>query len=259
MKRIKNLTAILLASLIVLSLAACGTADKKPLKSGNITKDNVADVCEILKGAGLFNVDVFKNWVLKFSDTATDEDAQSGFSDPDCRMTVMLLAGDGFKYKSTLKDYNGTYLMFDTDAIENNKDYSILKEKEALFTTVFGEMPFSGTGFADALKNRWDEHSITFENPNCSVISLVMKAYEADEAFVGHTGLLIDCKGDENTASNYVFIEKIAFGEPFKITLLKDENELIDMLSKRSEYTAEDGDPAPVLYKNNEQIGELKQ
>ena len=114
-------------------------------------------------------------------------------------------------------------------------------------------MPFSGTGFAEALKNRWDEHSITFENPKCSVISLVMKAYGTDEAFVGHTGLLIDCKD-----GGYAFIEKIAFGEPFKITLLEDENELIDMLSKRPEYTAEDGDPAPVVYKNNEQIVELK-
>ena len=55
-----------------------------------------------------------------------------------------------------------------------------------------------------------------------------------------------------------MFVEKIAFGDPFKITLFKDENDLIEMLSERSDYTSEEGDPAPVVYKNGEIIGELK-
>ena len=53
-------------------------------------------------------------------------------------------------------------------------------------------------------------------------------------------------------------MEKIAFGDPFKIILVKDESELVKMLSERSDYTTEEGDPAPVVYKNGEIIGELK-
>jgi hypothetical protein len=63
----------------------------------------------------------------------------------------------------------------------------------------------------------------------------------------------------ESVDSNYLFVEKIAFGDPFKITLVKDENDLIEMLSDRPDYTSEEGNPAPVVYKNGETIGELKQ
>ena len=84
------------------------------------------------------------------------------------------------------------------------------------------------------------------------------KAYEEEAAFVGHTGILIDCRNIESVDSNYLFVEKIAFGDPFKITLFKDENDLIEMLSERPDYTSEEGDPAPVVYKNGERIGELK-
>jgi glycosyltransferase involved in cell wall biosynthesis len=71
------------------------------------------------------------------------------FTDADCRMTVMLLAGDLIKYDSVEEDYDGTYLMFDVDAIENNDEYSMLNNKKQLFTTMFGEMTISDNGFAD--------------------------------------------------------------------------------------------------------------
>ena len=65
-------------------------------------------------------------------------------------MTVMLLAGELIKYDSVEEDYNGTYLMFDMDAIENKDEYSILKEKKQLFTTMFGRTglpkPYPKTG-----------------------------------------------------------------------------------------------------------------
>jgi hypothetical protein len=173
-------------------------------------------------------------------------------------MTVMLLAGELIKYDSVEEDYNGTYLMFDMDAIENNDVYSVLKDKKQLFTTMFGEMAISKNGFAETLHENWSKHGINVESDKCSVISILFKAYEEEAAFVGHTGILIDCRNIESVDSNYLFVEKIAFGDPFKITLFKDENDLIEMLSERPDYTSEEGDPAPVVYKNGEIIGELK-
>jgi hypothetical protein len=96
------------------------------------------------------------------------------------------------------------------------------------------------------------------ESDKCSVISILFKAYEEEAAFVGHTGILIDCRDIKSVDSDYLFVEKIAFGDPFKIILVKDESELVKMLSERSDYTTEEGDPAPVVYKNGEIIGELK-
>ena len=229
------------------------------LESGDITKENISQVCEILNEAGLSNVDVFEKWVKESASGASEKTSEvSGFNDADCRMTVMLLAGDQIKFDSVEEDYGGTYLMFDVDAIDNNDEYSVLKDKKQLFTTMFGEMAISKNGFAETLPENWSKHGINVESDKCSVISILFKAYEEEAAFVGHTGILIDCRNIESVDSNYLFVEKIAFGDPFKITLFKDENDLIEMLSERPDYTSEEGDPAPVVYKNGEIIGELK-
>ena len=246
-------------ALMITALVACDSEKGKLLESGDITKENISQVCEILNEAGLSNVDVFEKWVKESASGASEKASEmSGFTDADCRMTVMLLAGELIKYDSVEQDYNGTYLMFDMDAIENKDEYSILKEKKQLFTTMFGEMAISKNGFAETLPENWSKHGINVESDKCSVISILFKAYEEEAAFVGHTGILIDCRNIEYVDSNYLFVEKIAFGDPFKITLFKDENDLIEMLSERPDYTSEEGDPAPVVYKNGEIIGELK-
>ena len=227
--------------LMITALVACDSEKGKLLESGDITKENISQVCEILNEAGLSNVDVFEKWVKESASGASEKASEmSGFTDADCRMTVMLLVGELIKYDSVEEDYNGTYLMFDMDAIENKDEYSILKEKKQLFTTMFGEMAISKNGFAETLPENWSKHGINVESDKCSVISILFKAYEEEAAFVG------------------LFVEKIAFGDPFKITLFNDENDLIEMLSERPDYTSEEGDPAPVVYKNGERIGELK-
>ena len=44
---------------------------------------------------------------------------------------------------------------------------------------------------------------------------------------------------------------------PFTVTLVNDDSELIEALSKRSDYSVEEGDPAPAVYKDGDLIGEL--
>ena len=255
----KTIVLSLFMVLMITALVACNSEKGKLLESGDITKENISQVCEILNEAGLSNVDVFEKWVKDSASGASEKASEvSGFNDADCRMTVMLLAGELIKYDSVEEDYNGTYLMFDMDAIENNDVYSVLKDKKQLFTTMFGEMAISKNGFAETLHENWSKHGINVESDKCSVISILFKAYEEEAAFVGHTGILIDCRNIESVDSNYLFVEKIAFGDPFKITLFNDENDLIEMLSERPDYTSEEGDPAPVVYKNGERIGELK-
>ena len=181
----KTIVLSLLMVLVLTALAACSSGKGKPLESGDITKENVSQVCEILNEAGLSNVDVFEKWVKDSASGASEKASEmSGFTDADCRMTVMLLAGELIKYDSVEEDYNGTYLMFDMDAIENKDEYSILKEKKQLFTTMFGEMAISKNGFAETLPENWSKHGINVESDKCSVISILFKAYEEEAAFV---------------------------------------------------------------------------
>ena len=55
-----------------------------------------------------------------------------------------------------------------------------------------------------------------------------------------------------------LFIEKIAFEQPYQATKIYDLTELLDMLSQRSEYFGEEEEPGPFVYINGEYIGELK-
>lgn len=176
----KSCLTVLILTLTALLLTACGARPKQALTSGEVNSENVAQVCDVLRDAGLSHVDVFEQWVR--SSAAPDASA-SGFTDADCRMTVMLLAGEQIRAESVEPSYEGTYLMFDVDAIENQPEFEILRDKKSLFTTMFGD--------------------------------------------------------------------------PFLVTVVQDEAELLQVLSQRPDYSVQEGEAAPVVCKNAEQIGAL--
>ena len=61
------------------------------------------------------------------------------YSDADCRMTAFLLLDEVLSAESTEEEYEGTYLMFDTEAIDNVGRYETIKEDRDIFTTLYGE------------------------------------------------------------------------------------------------------------------------
>lgn len=250
--------SITLCIVIVLSLFFMGCSKEQPDTETDryITENNVDVVCEILNAAGLSNVDIFREWVVN-PPAENGGDESNIVSDADCRMTVMLLAGDSIKYDSLEEEYNGDYLMLDLDAIENDDRFAVLKDKVDLFTTMFGEEPIPD-GSEDGLAGRWKRHGIKVDSDKFSIITIHFKAYDREETFVGHTGILVDCRDQDNAESDYYFVEKIAFWDPFCFTPVKDEKELIDILSARPDYTVEEGEQKPLVYKNGELIGPLK-
>ena len=126
-------------------------------------KDTIAGICEELESAGASHVDTFREWTTDFADTAGKnaglEDSWSDpgkmkadigkcmdgweqnhdYSDADCRMTAFLLLDGVLRAESTEDSYEGTYLMFDTEAIDNVDRYESIKENKNMFTTLYGE------------------------------------------------------------------------------------------------------------------------
>lgn len=239
------------------SAATEGPIQGEALVTGDITEDNLEQVCNILQEAGLTHVDTFAEWVRNTASGADADSDVSGFQDASCRLTVMLLAGELIHSDRVEEDYQGTYLMFDLDAIENQEAFALLKGKEALFTTLFGETDIPEGGFEQLWAKKWEKHGISVKSEKCAIISLVFKAYEQEAAFVGHTGILVDCRDRADVSTDYIFVEKIAFGDPFCVSLINDEAELMAMLSERSDYSVEEGDPSPAVYKNGSLIGQL--
>lgn len=260
-KTVRVLVGLVMALMMVLMTSCGGEIEKvmpqKSLTYGDITEENLPAVVTLLENAGFKNTDVFKEWVEIYLAGSESDKKESGFADASCRMLVMLLAGDEIQFRTVENEYEGDYLMFDLNVIDNVKEYSILKSKEGQLTTLFGEMPISIKGYIRAYPENLRRHGIKFNGDKCSVISIVFRTDTKEDAFVGHTGLLIDCRSDSSVDSDYVFLEKIAFGEPYRITQINSDDELLQMFSERSEYTVEKGEPEPLVYKDGRRIGKL--
>ena len=235
-----------------------------------------AEVCDDLTEAGLANVEVFEEWVLDFADSAgkdaglTDRWVSPGaftpdldacmdgwesshdYSDADCRMTAFLLLDGLLTAERTDSEYTGTYLMFDVDAIENAPRYKMINEKVELFTTLFGDRtPADGEEPSEVFGRVWDEYGFSIGSDNVSLLSIVFYDPDFDQVFVGHTGVLID------QGSVCLFVEKLAFEQPYQAIIAADREQLLSLLAAREEYYGSEGDAGPFVYINGEYLGEL--
>ena len=237
-----------------------------------------AEVCDDLNTAGLSNVVTFNDWVLDFAGSAGDDadlsdkwmqpgantpdlaacadgwEKQHDYSDADCRMTAMLLLDGIITAEKTDSEYTGTYLMFDVDAIENTDRYEVIKKNLDLFTTLFGDRtPGDNEDPSEVFGNMWSEYGFRISNENISLVSIVVYDPDFNQTFTGHTGVLVKLAEDI-----YLYVEKLAFEQPYQAILVSDTDQLFSLLADRNEYYGSEGDAGPYVYLNGDCQGELK-
>ena len=279
----KTGAAVKLSAVIVISsmmLGACAkTVQNQEIPAATYMggNDTITGVCKDLDSAGASHVDTFQEWVADFADSAGKnaqlQDAWSDpkelkadvgscmdgweqnhdYSDADCRMTAFLLLDGILRAELTEENYEGTYLMFDTEAIDNVDRYSILKEKRDMFTTLYGEKSVTDDKHPEAaFSDSWKQYGFTVDSDRISLLSIVIHDPYSDVVFVGHTGILI------KYSDSYLFVEKIAFEQPYQATKVHTMDELLSILSLRPEYFGEEGEAGPFVYNNGEYVGTLK-
>lgn len=270
------------AAMVFLSmlLCACTEASRNqelPAATYMGGKDTIAGICEELESAGASYVDTFREWTTDFADTAGKnaglEDSWSDpgkmkadigkcmdgweqnhdYSDADCRMTAFLLLDGVLRAESTEDSYEGTYLMFDTEAIDNVDRYESIKENKNMFTTLYGEKSVTdGSHPENIFSDSWKHYGFQVDSDRLSLLSIGIYDPYSDVVFVGHTGVLI------KYSDYYLFIEKIAFEQPYQATRVHNMDELLDIMSLRPEYFGEEGEAGPFVYCNGEYLGTLK-
>lgn len=272
---------IFLLLICILFLCSCSKTENviesKPevLKATNLYLQTDKDyVKEILKNNNVSNVDTFINWVNHFNlasnqkcginttwtsindikydaiECANKYEEKYQISDGDCRMTAFALIERDLQMSKKIQD-EGSYLMFDMDVIDNNKDYELIKNKRDDFVTLFNEIDISNISkdeLQNVFSNKWKEYGIKIKNEKVSLISLVIEDTDSKVLFVGHTGILIRLE------DKIMFIEKIAFEQPYQVTLLNNMNELFDMFSKRHEYFSGEEENGPFVYENDKLV-----
>ena len=283
----KNILLLLIICLTLLSVPGCSTdnvGDTNDARSVMPAVTNMggsqtsAEVCDDLNAAGLSNVVTFNDWVLDYAGSAgdgaglSDKWMQPGantpdlaacadgwekhhdFSDADCRMTAMLLLDGIITSEKTDSDYKGTYLMFDIDAIENADRYEVIRKNLDMFTTLFGDRtPGEKEDPSEVFGNMWSEYGFSISNKMVSLVSIVVYDPDFNQTFTGHTGVLVKLADDI-----YLFVEKLAFEQPYQAILVSDTDQLFNLLANRSEYYGSEGDAGPYVYLNGDYLGELK-
>ena len=274
---VKLSTVIVISSMMFCACAKTVQNQEIPAATYMGGNDTITGVCKDLDSAGASHVDTFQEWVADFADSAGKnaqlQDAWSDpkelkadvgscmdgweqnhdYSDADCRMTAFLLLDGILRAESTEENYEGTYLMFDTEAIDNVDRYSILKEKRDMFTTLYGEKSVTDDKHPEAaFSDSWKQYGFTVDSDRISLLSIVIHDPYSDVVFVGHTGILI------KYSDSYLFVEKIAFEQPYQATKVHTMDELLSILSLRPEYFGEEGEAGPFVYNNGEYVGTLK-
>ena len=275
-------TMRLSAAMVFLSMLLCACTEasqnqEMPAATYMGGKDTIAGICEELESAGASHVDTFREWTTDFADTAGKnaglEDSWSDpgkmkadigkcmdgweqnhdYSDADCRMTAFLLLDGVLRAESTEDSYEGTYLMFDTEAIDNVDRYESIKENKNMFTTLYGEKSVTDGGHPEnTFSDSWKHYGFQVDSDRLSLLSIVIYDPYSDVVFVGHTGVLI------KYSDYYLFVEKIAFEQPYQATRVHNMDELLDIMSLRPEYFGEEGEAGPFVYCNGEYLGTLK-
>lgn len=144
--------------------------------------------------------------------------------------------------------------MFDIDAIENADRYEVIRKNLALFTTLFGDRtPAENEDPSEVFGKTWSEYGFRISNEKVSLVSIVMYDPDFGQTFTGHTGVLI--KQAENI---YLYVEKLAFEQPYQAVLVSDIDQLYSLLANRAEYYGGEEDAGPYLYLNGDYLGELK-
>lgn len=281
----KKIAISLIILIALMAFAGCNsnntdTADAEvtmPAVTNMAGNDTSAEVCNALRDAGLSNVAVLYDWILDFAGCAgkdaglSDEWMQPGantpdlaacadgwekqhdFSDSDCRMTAMLLLDGILTAEKTDAEYTGTYLMFDVDAIENVDRYEVIRKNLELFTTLFGDRtPGENEDPAEVYGKMWKEYGFSISNENVSLVSLVFYDPDFRQTFTGHTGVLV-----KQADGTYLFVEKLAFEQPYQAIRVSDTDQLLELLAGRDEYYGGEGEAGPYVYINGEYLGEL--
>lgn len=287
MKRKKNAVLIFIICLAILGAVSCGgnsvddVTDAKavmPAVTNMGGSKTSTEVCDELTASGLSNVVTFSDWVLDFAGSAGDAAGLSDmwmqpgsntpdlaacangwekhhdYSDADCRMTVMLLLDGIISADKTDTGYSGTYLMFDIDAIENADRYEVIRKNLDLFTTLFGDRtPEKNEDPSEVFGNMWNRYGFRISNENVSLVSIVIHDPDFNQTFTGHTGILV-----KQAEDIYLYIEKLAFEQPYQAILVSDTDQLFRLLADRDEYYGSEGEAGPYVYLNGEYMGELR-
>lgn len=174
------------------------------------------------------------------------------FPGTNCRITTYTLLKDTITFDKRVEPK--THLLFiDQVAFESaEKDFYQFDSKEiqdfeVIFSAVPTELGKDKETYVKVIKNYYQNQTMQFNLDDVSMITVWFLDDLEEEAslFVGHVGVLVK---DE---SDYLFIEKISFEEPYQVLRFKTKEQLHQYLMATYESQTE-GTIKPIIFENDQ-------
>ena len=188
------------------------------------------------------------DWMAKYS----------AFQGYNCRLTSFTLLRDliAFSDKKFATKGEDEVLFIDRESLRNAPKKLFTPAEENDFFALFTEVPTTNTKdihiHLQAMQRAWRERGITFrykDDPTkASLISAVFHSQitpEENMIFVGHVGVLVPFEG------KLLFVEKLAFQEPYQAIIFANRTELSDYLMNRYDVEWEQPNAIPFIMEND--------
>ena len=246
---------------------------------------NLADeaVCKefdsVMESAGISKMrrDIFFEYVNQFNESVSEKslvdefrtlDTSAPLYDPyemqdewnennpdflgyNCRITSYSLFGDYIDIPLG-RESDNNMILFDLSALEEDSSAFPDGNDTQRFATLYSTVPTAVTKdinvHTDTMAQYRNRQGISFkENQYASLITVVFHEAWEDESylFIGHTGVLFQ------TEKGLYFVEKIAFQEPYQLTVFNNRAELNEYLMGKYDVAEDWSGAAPFVMENN--------
>ncbi len=181
------------------------------------------------------------------------------FQGYNCRITSFTLLRDfvAVATPTTRVSTDDEILFIDKEVLHTMPKKYFTAEDEARFWALFSSMPTKNTkevaSHLATVQHVWKERGISFPKKDdpmkASFISVLFHSQlSADEntLFVGHVGVLVPLK-----QGGILFVEKLAFQEPYQVIKFQNRTELSDYLMNRYDVEWDQPTAIPFIMEND--------
>lgn len=169
-----------------------------------------------------------------------------------CRITSFTLLKDFISVRNK-SNADTEILAFDQYVMTNKKlktfSTSEVKSFEKLFGAVRIGKKIDRQSQIDAITKYYQQNGIQFkQNKNISMVSVYLSSDLDDyyKVFIGHVGVLVKL-----TNNKYIFIEKLAFKEPYQAIEFKSKAQLKNYLTAYYKPYGDKKLPVPIIMEND--------
>ncbi len=236
---------------------------KRALMTAGIAPD-IAD--RFLEDVDFFNSSVGNKGLVRegfipFEDRSTDYNVETiqtlwetkhpEFVGYNCRLTAFGLMKDIFVVDCPVKG-NTEYLFLDSLSIAQSPKKMLPRDEEKFFN-LFAAVPTDATKdvqvHLNKLQQQWRDRGIDFMRAEAKLISVVFHSQispKENELFIGHVGVLVPYE------RKLLFIEKLAFQQPYQALIFKDRKALSDYLMNTYDVDFNQPTARPFILENDQ-------